>query len=200
MRYFFLDTLASDDPKHYFIDKRPKGLGLKSWRMAKGAAVQAEWPTEPPPVYPSDDCLGVKLTSRIGTTLGYLIVCSELRDVIKEHCQDAAVEYLPITLFSKKKRVQSTDYCLVNPVGAIDCLDLERSNIAYTPEGEIIDVKKAVLNHGKLKDAPALFRIKETPRQYVLTEPLARAIAARSFTNIFVQEIELAPTGQEAKA
>jgi hypothetical protein len=193
MRYFFLDTLASDDPKHYFIDKRPKGLGLKSWRMAKGATVQAEWPPEAPPVFPSDDCLGVKLTSRVGTTLGYLIVCSDLRDVIREHCQTTRVEYLPLILYSKKKRVQSRDYCIVNPLGTIDCLDRERSHIAYTPEGEVIDVKKAVLDPKKLEDVPALFRIKEIPREYVINEPLARAIAARSFTNIFVQEIELSP-------
>src|SRR5687767_2741713 len=199
MRYFFIDTLKSDDPKYYFIDKRPKGLGLKSWRMAEGAAVKSEWPVEPPPVYPSDDCQGVKLTSLIGTTLDYLIVSSELRDLIKEHCQSAEIEYLPIALYSKKKRLQSADYCLVNPVGAVDCLDLERSKIHYTPKGEIVDVNKAVLNPAKLEGAAALFRIKESPRQYVVSEPLARAFAARPFTNLYIKEIEVGPADGEVK-
>ncbi len=195
MRYFFIDKLRSDDPKFYFVDKRPKGLGVGSWRMAEGAKIADKWPKEPPPVYPSDDCLATKLPSLIGNTLSYLIVSSDLRKLIQEQCREPEIEYLPITLYTRKKREQSRDYWLVNPIGTVDCLDLARSEIVYNKAGtgEVVAVHKFVLDSRKLTDVAPLFRIKEDPRQYVVTEPLARAFAERPFTNLFIREIDVTP-------
>lgn len=197
MRYFFIDELKRDDPKYYFTDRSPKGLGLASWRPAKGAPIADKWPNPPPPVYPSDDSPAVKLPSLIGNTQAYLIVSSELRKLIEEHCRGREIEYLPVVLFSPKKREQSRDYCLVNPIGAVDCLDLSRSKIVYSegPGSAVVGVDKFVLDPRKLEGVAPLFRIKEDPRQYAVTEPLGRAFAEHEFTNLFLTEIEVAPSG-----
>lgn len=198
MRYFFIDKLKRDDPKNYFVDTNPKGLGLASWRPAEGAPIGDKWPKTPPPVYPSADSPGIKLTSFIGNTQSYLVVSSELRKVIEEHCRGREVEYLPVTLHTHKKREQSRDYCLVNPLGPVDCLDLARSKIVYSKSGsgEVVGVDKFVLDPRKVEGVAALFRIKEDPRQYAVTEPLARAFADGKFTNLYLTEIEVAPAAR----
>jgi hypothetical protein len=192
MRFFFINVLKQGDPKFYYSENRPRGLGVKNWRMADGARIAHEWPSELPTITPSESGPAVKLPSLIPTTLSYLIVDTQLRDVIKSHCDGADIEYLPLVLLSHKKKVQSTDYCFVNPIGAIDCLDLSRSKITYSTSapGEVVGVDKFVIDAAKAKDAPALFRIKEDPGEYVVKEPLARAFAEHDFTNLFLIEVE----------
>jgi hypothetical protein len=196
MRYFFIDRLATVDPKFYFTDKRTKGLGISTWQTAEGVAIADRWPSPPPTILPSDDTPATKLPDLIGSTVGYLIASPGLRTVIAEHCPGVEIEYLPIVLLSHKKRPQSQDYCLVNPIGKRDCLNHTQSKIAYTDDHQVIDVDKFVLDPRKLEGAPALFRITEDPRQYVVNETLARAFAAHNFTNILLKEIEVSTSDQ----
>ena len=195
MRYFLLNTMGSDDPKLYFVDKRPKGLGTTSWRMAAGVKISDQWPAEPPPVYPSDDCVGTKLPAMIGNTLRYFLISTEVRKIVEEHCRNVDVEYLPVTLFNKKKREQSRDYCLVNPLGTFDCLDPERSEIVYSKSGsgEVVSVESFVLDETKLEGVPPLFRVKHDARRYFFSEPLGRALGERTFSNLLVYEVPVSP-------
>lgn len=195
MKYFFVDTLSYDDPKDYFVDGRPEALGLSSWRMARGAKVADRWPSKPAVIHPSDKTVAVKLPSIIPTTLSYLIVSSTVRKLIEVHCPEAEIEYLPLVLFSKKKREQSRDYCMVNPLGVVDCLDPTRSQIVYSQStpGAVVGVDKFVLDPERLRTAPALFRIKEAPGEYVVNESLAEALRAPDLSNVHLSEIEKAP-------
>jgi hypothetical protein len=110
-------------------------------------------------------------------------------DVVRKHCKDQRIEYLPFTLINHKGRIHSTDYFIVNPIGALDCLDKQASTIEYMEDGRIIAVISYVLDPNKLTDAPDLFRIKEWPRKYVISERLASAFTESNFTNIILQEI-----------
>jgi hypothetical protein len=82
MRHFFIDRLATTDPKFYFTDKRTKGLGLSTWQASEGVAIAERWPTPPPTIMPSDDTPATKLPDVIGSTVGYLIVSPRVRGVI----------------------------------------------------------------------------------------------------------------------
>ena len=174
-----------------------KGVGVKNQRMARGKAIASEWPEERPTIMPSESTPAIKLTSLIPNAASYLIVRTDLRDLIEAHCQGAEIEYLPVALLDHQNRVQSLDYCFVNPIGARDCLDLTRSKITYSKSepGAVVGIDKLVIDPAKVVDAPNLFRIKEDPGEYVAKEPLARAFAAQPFTNIYLQEIETAPQG-----
>jgi len=196
MRYFRLDLLAMADPKFYFTDKRTKGLGLSTWQMAEGVTISSKWPTPPPTIMPSDDTPATKLPDLIGSTVGYLIASPPLRQCIEEHCPGVEIEYLPIVLLSHKKRPQSQEYCMVNPIGPCDCLNHVHSKISYTDDRKVIGVDKFVLDLRKLDGAPALFRIAEEPSEYVVNETLARAFGEHNFTNILLKEIEVSASDQ----
>ena len=60
MRFVSIDRLTSSDPKYYFLEDRPRGLGINTFQMAIGKRASEFWPQEPPPVVPSDRNAGLK--------------------------------------------------------------------------------------------------------------------------------------------
>jgi hypothetical protein len=195
-RYFLINTLGDVDGERAILDKPPEGLGLRFHRPARGLKTADVYPKDAR-IRMSKRYRGVKLDSLIGNTNGYLIVKKPVQDVIEATCESVEIEYLPFTLYNQKNRVQSTEYVIVNPIGSLDCLNLKASEIEYLDEpgdpyhGEVVDVEKVVLDPGKLgRKTPALFRIKEKPNQYVISEELAEAFKKKGFTNIILTEIE----------
>lgn len=189
MKYFLIETLGNlDDPRLCILDSPPKGLGVKYYRMMKGKKISDDYPNDAK-IFMSDKYMGIKLSSMIGNTNSYLIVSLEMKEVIEMHCK-AEVEYLPFTLYNHKKRVHSTDYFIVNPIGAIDCLNHKASQIEYLRD-RIVGIDKFVLDSKMLETAPALFRVNEDPTQYIINEELAKAFELSGFTNVILEEIKV---------
>jgi hypothetical protein len=86
----------------------------------------------------------------------------------------------------------------VNPLAPRDCLNYKQSVIDYTDDRQVVGVDKFVLDPRKLQGAPALFRILEDPREYVVNETLARAFAKADFTNLLIKEIEVSDSDKPA--
>ncbi|MBW2661812.1 MAG: hypothetical protein JRD93_07465 [Deltaproteobacteria bacterium] len=188
MRYFFVETLGKlGNPNLCILSRPPDGLGVKSYRMAKGKKIGVHYPKDAI-IYMDDEHPGIKIESLIGNTKGYLIVSREMKECIEEHCTFCEIEYLPFTLYNHKKRVHSQDYFIINPIGTFDCLNLKASQIEYL-DGEVVGIDNFVVDPRKLEKPPALFRIKEDPRRYVINEELAKAFEEKGFTNVLLKEI-----------
>ncbi len=193
MRYFILETLGDDQDKSLaFIDKSPGDLGIYDYCMARGEVVVDHYPTEAR-VYLQPESPGGKLCSLIGNTLGYLIVSTEMKTVI-EQMYKGKMELLPFTLYNHKGRVHSRDYWIINPIGSIDCLDKEASQIKYlnSSKKEVIAVDKFVLDPRKLSMEPDVFRVPEDLTRYFISARLGKAFQERGFTNIFLIEVDQA--------
>jgi len=134
---------------------------------------------------------GLKLLSLLGNTTSYLIVDSKMKNIIESN-SNVEIEYLGFDLLDLEGRVHSDDYFIVNPIGARECLNHDLSEVEYFEEdrNEVVDVHRFVLDPSKLEDEPILFRIKEEPTEYVISEALLRILRDEKFTNIFVEEIE----------
>jgi len=74
----------------------------------------------------------------------------------------------------------------------MDCLDLEKSQIDRCTDGSVFNIDVIVLDKQKLAHPPDLFRIREDPTVYVISERLADAFAEKGFTNIVLTELEVA--------
>ncbi|MBW2737389.1 MAG: hypothetical protein JRE64_00790 [Deltaproteobacteria bacterium] len=197
MRYFKIETLGDDqDRKLAFINEPPEGIGLHSYRMAEGKPVEEYYP-EDAKIYLQSKSPGLRLSSFIGNTLSYLIVNSEMKDVIIEYSDqgDCEIEILPFTLYNHKKRVYSKDYWIINPIGSFDCVNRKDSDIVYMDEGdhkgEIVVVKIYVFDVRKLENAPHIFRVPENLRRYFISESLGRAFYEKNFSNVLLTEITL---------
>jgi len=160
--------------------------------MAEGESIIDEWP-EHARLDMDKSEPGIRLADLIGNTQSYLILSKRVKEVI-ESMIPKDVEYLPVEIFNHKGRLASKDYFIVNPIGAVDCLHLKKSKIIYDEPGsdEIIDIDEFVLDKKKLKNVPHLFRIKEDPGEYVMSQALALEFKKHQFTNIYSWELEQA--------
>ena len=192
MRYFEINTLGNDQDKSLaFVDEGIRDLP-DDGRLAAGEAVGADFPADAR-IYLQLESPGLKLPSILGNTAGYLIVAAPVKQVL-ERFDLRSCELFPFSLFDHKQRCFSRDYWVVNPLGAVDCLDRSGSDIEYL-EGDpsqIVAVDRFVLASKKLTGAPDLFRVPESPYHYFVSERVAAAWHGQGFTNLYLIEIDVA--------
>jgi hypothetical protein len=190
MRYFRINVLGdSKDRSLAFIDEPPVGLGIYDYRMSRGKRIGEHYPSDAR-IYLQPKSPGIKLGSLIGNTLNYLIVNSQIKDIIAEDYR-GELELLPFTLYNHKKRVHSNDYWIINPIGSLDCLNKAASETTYSADvkTDVVAVHKYVFDPKKLEGAPDLFRIPEDLTQYFISGRLAKVLQDHKFTNIFLFEV-----------
>ncbi|WP_437331900.1 imm11 family protein [Sorangium sp. So ce394] len=191
MSFHLLSTtgdLANEDL--VLIEDAPRGMGMKSYCMARGVRATPHYPDNAK-IYLREENPGIKLSSLLGNTESYLIVSSAMRGVIEQHCQGLEIEYLAFTLYDHRKRVHSRDYCIVNPIGAFDCLDEAASGVKYGKQGSVVKVDKFVLDRNKIHFLPALFRADKEVTEYIVRDDLAQALRTSGFTNVLLEGLDV---------
>ena len=191
LRFFKLDTMGdSDDPDLCILGSFIKGIEMDSWRTGEGTRVGDILPKDAR-IYMDKENLGIQLSSLIGNTQQMIIVHKDVHDIIRKHCGDEKVEYIPFTLYDHRKRVHSRDYVIINPLGTFDCLDFEASTVARMEDDPetILDVYEHVLDRKKMKNAPPLFRVDKNPSTYVLNFELLKELSEGDFSNLIGTEL-----------
>ena len=191
MKYFQINTLGdSRDKALAFISSSVENMGLYDYTITEGERAARYFPEEAE-IYLQPNDPGIKLTDFIGNAISCLIVNTAIKDTIIEYCPvgEVEIEMLPFTLINHKKRVHSTDYWIINPIGTFDCVNRSASEIEFLDD-EIVGVDKYVFDPKKLENAPHLFRVPEDPTEYFISQNLAKAFQEKQFTNIFLIEIE----------
>lgn len=168
MKYYLLKTLAQTNPEFCILDSYPEGMGLKTWKLNKGVELQeGEYPQDAK-IFMSDEVPGIELPDLVPNTGHMLIISRRLKDGMSA-VNRGPVQHLPLAIYNHKKRLASSDYFIVNPLGTLDVLDTSASEIKYH-DGQVVKVKKYVLDPRKIVQAPDVFRIKENPEAYVVSE------------------------------
>ena len=168
MKYYILRTLEQTKPEFCILHDYPEGMGLKTWKLGDGVELlDGEYPQDAK-IFMSDEETGVELPDLVPNTGNMLIVSKRLKDGMSA-VNRGPIQYLPLTIYNHKKRPASKDHFIVNPIGALDVLDTDASEIHYH-RGEVLKVTKYVLDPEKLKHVPDIFRVKENPEAYVVSE------------------------------
>jgi hypothetical protein len=183
-------TLGETDEEQCFLDDAPQGLGARSAFLSQGRSVKGLYP-ESPRIDLSEENPGLRLESFICNSKRMLVVSSPLRTLLEQWCQGLEVEYLPVHIYNHRGRLHAEDYSIVNPIGTLDCINPERSDVKMM-HGEVVRVNRIVLSPAKLERPPHLFRVREAPHFYVVSEPLAEALKAGGFTNVVLEPLEVA--------
>jgi hypothetical protein len=191
MKYFLIDCLGNYRNEDYcFTDKGPKGV-MDGYDLLVGTRVADEYPDGlgETTLKLGEDYPGLELTSFIGNTSTMLIVKHETATFIQTF-DVGEIEVIPFTLINHKGRVHSRDYVFVNPLGSVDCLDMNKTEKKLHDDGSIMKITKFVLAASKLAGVRHLFRLKEDLTQYVFSEALVTALRERGCTNFVFEELE----------
>ncbi len=197
MKVFKLDVLGNNsDKKLVFINDAPDGVGIYRSRLARGGRIGENYPDDAR-IQLQRRKPGLTLSSFIGNTQSMLIVDNAAKSLMTSMCE-AEMEVLHFTLYDQKDRVHSKDYWIINPIGSIDCVNRDASEIEYLDapgdhyHGSVVEVEKFVLDRQKTDQAPNLFRVPEDRAQYFMKEPLVDAIQKKQLTNFVFEEVALA--------
>ncbi|MCY1042345.1 hypothetical protein OV208_13555 [Corallococcus sp. bb12-1] len=196
MNYFILNQAPLVDKTYCTLGDLPANLQELSHLMSFGSPVGSDYPKDAQ-WRMSDEFGGLKLPSLVANTDSTLVVERNLKEIFAS--TGAPLECLPFALLNHKGRVASRDYFIINPLAILDCLNPTKSEIEWEGE-DVVELRKAVLDPDKMKDAPQVFRIKEAREQIVISHSLADALKKAAPTNVYLFGLELAPSGQSAKS
>jgi hypothetical protein len=185
--YFLINTMPLTHSNYVFLDDEPIGAERFGFRMAIGELMGDDYPTDAR-VYLDRSSPGVELSDLVANSNDFLILSSSVQKRLAGSLSEP-VEYLPLAIYNHKRRLASSEYFIVNPLGTVDALDRERSKIEWLG-ADIVEIEKLVLDPEKLKHAPDLFRLKEEPSAYVISQRLIAQLTPPPPSNFYVQRLE----------
>src|ERR1019366_10147436 len=127
--------------------------------LLEGVPLLNEWPEDVvckmSPQYPKD----VKLTDNLYGG-NYAVISKRLKDKTVALAGASQVEFLPVSVLNHKKRVASKDYFVMNPVGTLDCIDIEKSGVVWNAlnKGLISQVEQLILKGDVVPPEVGVFR------------------------------------------
>lgn len=138
-------------------------------------------------------CPGIRLATLIGNSVNYLIVHKAFVDIVKNtNCGE--IEFWPMEIINHKGRCHSRDYWIINPIGTIDCMDEQASQVTHSKStpGRLLSIEKLVLREDRLANAPDIFRVRDH-LDVIIRSTLGKLIQGHGFTNIYLEEHEVTP-------
>jgi len=188
VNYYILPTLESDEDEWCYIDTNPTGLEMEDYYLRRGIPFDDKWPDQVT-MKMSDSEGGTEIPTQIYNTNGFLILHQMVVSLIQSVCKED-IEYLPFILFNHEAEISSKEHFIINPIGQFDCLDYDKSDIKYFKD-EILDIDYFIFDKEKFKDAPDLFRVKDAPHVYVISDRIRDLLAGKGFTNMYAEDIDM---------
>jgi len=103
-----------------------------------------------------------------------------------------SMEYLQLTLFDHQMKVTTTDYYILNSVGSIDCIDMEKSEyrMGRIVKDRIKRIKNLVLDEDKIPPEAKIFRLVHKPDEYIVSDVVRKAFEKNGITNFGLFEAQ----------
>jgi len=135
--------------------------GPKAFRYDKGESLLGEFPEEGmagmyfDPDYPDD----TELFDFVDNINGLIIANKRVRDVLMS-LELTNIEFLPICLYDHQDKVASKEYTIVNVLGSVDCIDMDKSEIDMDSiiETQIYSIDNLVFDYDKIPEDARMFR------------------------------------------
>lgn len=135
--------------------------GPEDYEYIKGIPLLSRFPERSDAVMCYDPSYeeGIKLYDILPSMDPVLVVNAKVKDVL-EAMELKDIEYLPIRLWDHRRTPASDDYYILNPIGGVDFIDMERSKyrMSALAESQIARVKNLVVDHNKISPDAKLFR------------------------------------------
>jgi hypothetical protein len=133
---------------------------------------------------------GMKLDDFVANLFRWILCSERARAVFAAECDN--VEIYPLEILNHKKKPVGVPYFFVQPVGVVDCVDLERSEFKrdHAWQDKFLFVNKLVLREQAIPKQLKLFRMKEMPEAIIIRSDLVEKLQAAGATGF-----ELLDTG-----
>ena len=166
----------------------PHGLE-DQFPLLDGVPLLTGWPEKVTckmsPKYPKDIQLADNLYG-----CSYPIVSGRIKEQIAAADGGGQIEFLPVTILNHKGRVASTGYYFLNPVGSVDCIDIDKSRVKWNAIDNTVisSFEQLVLKEDAIPPGVAVFRPKHRTQTILASRSLADRLEADGFTGLYFME------------
>ena len=170
------------------VVSNPIGFG-DQFLLMEGVPLFEQWPEDVvckmSPKYPKD----IQLTDNLHGG-SYAIISQRLKEQITALAGASQIEFLPVTILNHKGRVASKDYFVLNPVGSVNCIDIEKSGAVWNAidKSDISHFQRLVLKDGEVPADVGMFRPAHRTRTILVRRSVADQLSSAGFTGLYFQE------------
>jgi hypothetical protein len=157
--------------------------------LAEGVSLLNQWPADVvckmSPKYPKD----IQLTDNLHGG-SYAVISQRLKEQIATLAGAGEIEFLPVAILNHKGRVASSEYFVLNPVGSVDCIDIEKSGAVWNAidQTDISHFERLVLQNDAVPADVGMFRLAHRTRTNLLRRSLAEKLSSDVFTGLHFLE------------
>ncbi len=183
MSYWVLKIDSIQDAA--FLSALPPN-GPKSYKFQDGVSLINAFP----PVGEAQMCFddaypdSTKLYDFVDNLSSVFIVSHKVKRIIEE-LDIESVEFLQLTLFDHKMNPANKEYYIMNLVGGIDCIDMDKSEYKMNRlvKGRIKFLDKLVLDESKIPTEAKIFRLSAKPNEYIIHDDVRKTFEQNGITN-----------------
>jgi hypothetical protein len=186
LKYFILTVPRR--PEFGLVRKDPSGA-TDTFLVGKGLPYGGRLPADPF-VQLDHKHKGMKLEDFVENNMQWLIVSEKVCGLLDNETNRC--EVYPLKVLDLKGRPVKVPYFFVHPVGTVDCVNLEKSEYrrsAIEPD-MIASIQRLVLLQDKIPPDRTLFRLKESPRTYIIRSDLLNKFAEAEVKGIKVLHLD----------
>ena len=189
MKLYHLDPIAFD-PRYCFVDVRIAVAG----EIATGVPALPRMHKLEKDAFDltmDEDAAGLELPDYVGNVSNVLPLRRSVAETFAEKFDLGEHELIPVRLINSKERVHSDEYVILNPLGLVECLDRDVSEM----DGDEDDPMVVIMGQWAL-------RSQEVPpgrdllraigvSEYIFSERLVDFIAAEGLTNFTFHPVQV---------
>lgn len=191
MKFFSIETCGDlDDDRLCLVTRFPDGMDGCDFKLMFGRTVADEYPADAVVVMDAE-YPGEVVSDFVGNTINCLIVTEKVKAIIDSLDAELELEWLPVELHRHDGTPHGAKLYFLNPIGAFDCLDFERSEVIIKKNGKA-RAKRCVLDPAKTERAPMLFRVPEKRSTHVIDERLKSRLEHSGVSNLVLHELPTA--------
>lgn len=183
-RYWVLEINSGDED--VFLSGLPEG-GPEDCEYTEGVELSGRHPVDEDggmcfdPAWPD----GVKLRDFVGNLNKLIIGNSKVKKILDDFSVDN-VEYLPVWLYDHQDKLVSKDYFIVNLLGRVDIIDLEKSKVRMSriDKTQISKINSLILNLESIPEQLLIFRASSKLNLYFVRDDLKKAFLEAELSGV----------------
>jgi hypothetical protein len=166
------------------IEELPPG-GPEDFILDRGERVAQLFPPEPTVRFSEDFPKRRKVCDFMSTTFGSHIVSAKVKRILEEQGADNC-EFIPLTMLDHKGKVASKEHFLLNVLGHVEAVDMERSQVVMNSilKDRIGNFERLVLKRDAIPPNAIIFRLSRKRDEFLVNQAAYEALTKEGVTGL----------------
>jgi hypothetical protein len=167
--------------------------GAKAYKYSEGISLASMHPkNEASGIYYDPNLLDhIKLYDFVDNLDGLIIANSKVKTIL-DSFDINNLEYLPSWLYDHQKNIASKDYAIINVLGSVDAIDMEKSDYKMNRivKTQVKFIDELVLDHDKIPEDAKIFRPSTKLNLILIRDDIKQAFEAEGLKGYKVFEAD----------